>query len=85
LKKQGLLALTFSEKIDYDKIQEDDQFDICGLTDFQPGKTLVVLAHHYDGSVDKMMVNHTFNKNQITWFKSGSALNTISGVENIIK
>ena len=63
---------------DYDKIQEDDKIDICGLTDFQPGKPLILVAHHSDGSKDEMAVNHTFNDNQINWFKFGSALNAIS-------
>jgi len=85
LKKQGLLALTFNDKADYDKIQEDDQFDICGLKDFKPGKSLLVVAHHQDGSRDEMTVNHTFNEKQIAWFISGSALNAISGVNNNIK
>ena len=85
LKKQGLLAITFNDKTDYDKIQEDDSFDICGLSDFHPEKYLVLIAHHSDGSRDEVRVNHTFNKNQITWFKSGSALNAISGVNNIIE
>ena len=85
LKKQGVLALTFNDKADYDKIQEDDQFDICGLKDFKPGKSLLVVAHHQDGSRDEMTVNHTCNEKQITWFISGSALNAISGVNNIIE
>ena len=83
LKKQGLLALTFNKKHDYSKIQEDDTFDIGGLIDFKPGKSLVVVAHHKDGNSDKMIVNHTYNKNQISWFVSGSALNAISGVNKI--
>ena len=85
LKKQGLLALTFNDKADYDKIQEDDQFDICGLKDIKSGKSLIVVVHHQDGSTDEMTVNHTCNERQITWFMSGSALNAISGVNNIIK
>ena len=85
LKKQGLLALTFNDKADYDKIQEDDQFDICGLKDYKPGNSLVVIAHHQDGSRYEMTVNHTCNEKQITWFTSGSALNAILGMNNIIK
>jgi len=80
LKKQGLLALNFNDKTDYNKIQENDQIDICGLTDFQPGKPLILVLRHSDGSKDEMKANHTFNENQITWFKSGSALNAISDV-----
>ena len=84
LKKQGLLALTFNDEADYEKIEEEDQLDICGLTDFQMGKPLILIAHHKDGSQDEMRVNHTFNDNQITWFKAGSALNAISAVNNIV-
>jgi len=77
LKKQGMLALTFANKADYDKIQEDDTFDIDGLTTFAPGKQLTVVAHHSDGSTDEIPVNHTYNELQIEWFKAGSALNLI--------
>ncbi len=85
LKKQGLLAITFNNMADYDKIQEDDTFDIYGLIDFKPGKPLILMTHHKDGSKDEMTVNHTFNKNQITWFQAGSALNAISSVNNCIE
>ena len=77
LKKQGMLALTFANKEDYDKIQEDDTIDIIGLTDFQPGKALKVVLHHTDGCSDTIEVNHTYNEGQIAWFKAGSALNLI--------
>ncbi len=77
LKKQGMLALTFANKADYDKIQEDDTIDIVGLTDFQPGKPLKVVLHHGDGCTDSFEVNHTYNEGQIGWFKAGSALNLI--------
>ncbi len=77
LKKQGMLALTFADKSDYDKITENDTFDIIGLTDFSTGKPLTVVLHHADGSSDKLVVNHTYNENQIEWFKAGSALNLI--------
>jgi len=77
LKKQGMLGLTFANKADYDKIQEDDTFDIVGLKDFAPGVALTVLAHHADGSIDKITVNHTYSPIQIEWFKAGSALNLI--------
>ncbi len=81
LKKQGMLALTFADKADYDKIQEDDTIDILGLTEFAPGKPLSVVLHHADGTTDEFKVNHTYNENQIEWFKAGSALNLIrSGV-----
>ncbi|WP_367916209.1 aconitate hydratase [Leadbetterella sp. DM7] len=78
LKKQGMLALTFANPADYDKIQEDDTFDILGLTTFAPGKPLTVVAHHKDGSKDEIMANHTYNEAQIGWFKAGSALNLIA-------
>lgn len=77
LKKQGMLALTFVNKEDYEKVQEDDTFDIIGLTDFAPGKQLTVVLHHADGTTDEFAVNHTYNHQQIEWFKAGSALNLI--------
>ncbi len=77
LKKQGVLALIFADKADYDKIQEDDTFDVKGLADLAPGKELKVVIHHADGTLDEIMAKHTYNENQIEWFKSGSALNLI--------
>ncbi|MBS1682922.1 MAG: aconitate hydratase [Bacteroidetes bacterium] len=77
LKKQGMLALTFADKTDYDKIREDDIFDITGLMTFAPEKQLTVVIHHSDGKIEKIQVNHTYNKNQIEWFKAGSALNAM--------
>lgn len=77
LKKQGVLALTFADPADYDKILEDDTFDVPGLKDFTPGKQVTVVIHHKDGSSDTILTNHTYNKNQIEWFKAGSALNLI--------
>jgi aconitate hydratase len=77
LKKQGMLALTFANKDDYDKVQEDDTIDIIGLTDFAPGKQMQLVLNHKDGSTDKIKVNHTYNEQQIEWFKAGSALNLI--------
>ena len=77
LKKQGMLGLTFADKADYDKIQEDDTFDIVGLTTFAPNIPLTVVAHHADGTVDRIQVNHTYNAQQIEWFKAGGALNII--------
>ena len=78
LKKQGVLALIFNNKADYNLIREDDKFDICGLKSFSPSLPLTLIAHHSDGSSNKIIVNHTFNKNQIDWFKAGSALNLIA-------
>ena len=77
LKKQGMLALTFIDKSDYDKIREDDRISILGLSDFKPGKNLLVQLHHSDGSVEQFEVAHSFNETQIEWFKAGSALNAM--------
>lgn len=77
LKKQGMLALTFNDKNDYEKFQEDDTIDIGGLTQFAPGKPLVLTLHHKDGSTDVVVANHTYNEQQIEWFKAGGALNII--------
>ena len=77
LKKQGLLALTFTNKADYEKIKENDTFDITGLTNFAPGRNLNLAAHHADGTSDNIPLIHTYNENQIEWFKAGSALNLI--------
>ncbi|MBL7931919.1 MAG: aconitate hydratase [Bacteroidia bacterium] len=77
LKKQGMLALTFNDKADYDKIQEDDVIDIIGLTKFTAGQPLTIVLHHSNGSKDEISVNHTYNEQQIEWFKAGGALNII--------
>ncbi|HET8964533.1 MAG TPA: aconitate hydratase [Chitinophagales bacterium] len=77
LKKQGMLGLTFNDKNDYDKVLEDDSIDIIGLTNFAPGVPLTVVLNHADGSIDSMIVNHTYNAQQIKWFQAGSALNMI--------
>jgi len=77
LKKQGMLALTFANKEDYDKVQEDDTIDILGLTSFAPGTPLTVVLNHADGTADEILVNHTYNEQQIEWFKAGGALNVI--------
>ena len=77
LKKQGMLALTFAKKEDYEKVQEDDVIDINGLTAFAPGQQITMVVHHKDGSQDEMKLNHTYNKQQIEWFKAGGALNVI--------
>jgi aconitate hydratase len=82
LKKQGMLALTFADKNDYEKIQEDDNIDIIGLTDFTPGKPLTVVFHHSDGTKDEISVNHSYNAQQIEWFKAGAALNIIRQAAN---
>ncbi len=77
LKKQGVLAVTFANKDDYDKIQEDDIIDIIGLKEFAPGKPLKVVLHHKDGSTEEFFVNHSYSETQIEWFKAGSALNLL--------
>ncbi len=77
LKKQGMLGLTFDNENDYDLIQEDDTFNFVDLVDFAPGKQLTVEVVHADGSSDTIKLNHTYNQQQIDWFKAGSALNLI--------
>lgn len=77
LKKQGMLALTFAHKEDYDKILEDDTIDIEGLLNFAPGRQLQLVLNHADGSNETIEVNHTYNEQQIEWFKAGGALNII--------
>ncbi len=77
LKKQGMLGLTFANKDDYNKIQENDTIDIIGLTEFAPGKPLTLVLHHADGTTEEILANHTYNAQQIEWFKAGGALNII--------
>ena len=77
LKKQGMLALTFVNKADYEKIQENDSINISGLTTFSPGTSLTLLFKHSDGTQDEIKANHTYNAQQIEWFKAGGALNII--------
>jgi aconitate hydratase len=83
LKKQGMLALTFANKEDYNKIQENDVIDIVGLTTFAPNTPLTLVLNHADASKEEITVNHTYNAQQIEWFKAGGALNIIrAGVAN---
>ena len=77
LKKQGMLGLTFANEADYDLIQVDDTFNFIDLVDFAPGKQLTLEVVHADGSTDTIKLNHTYNAQQIEWFKAGSALNLI--------
>ena len=77
LKKQGMLGLTFANEADYDKIKEDDTFNFIDLADFAPDKQLTLEVVHQDGSKDLIKLNHTYNAQQIEWFKAGSALNLI--------
>jgi len=77
LKKQGMLALTFDNKADYDKFREDDNIDIIGLTNFTPDQKLTLVLHHADGTQENVLANHSYNVQQIEWFKAGAALNII--------
>ena len=78
LKKQGMLAITFANETDYDKIQEDDLIDFVDLTSFTPDKQLTLVLNHKGGSTDTIKVNHSYNAGQIEWFKAGSALNLMA-------
>jgi aconitate hydratase len=75
LKKQGLLALTFGDAADYDKVREDDRVSLLGLKDLAPGRPVKGILHHTDGTTDELRLNHSFGPAQIEWFKVGSALN----------
>jgi aconitate hydratase len=77
LKKQGMLALTFADRSDYDLVREDDVVDVLGLVSLEPGKPLEIILHHSDGTTDSFLANHSLNENQIGWFRAGSALNLI--------
>ena len=83
LKKQGLLGLTFVNGSDYDKIQEDDVMGVIGLDSFSPTSSLSVVANHADGSEDIIPVNHTYNAQQIDWYRAGSALNAINQANGV--
>ena len=82
LKKQGMLALTFADTNDYDRILEDDVVDIVGLNEFAPAQPLTIVLHHADGNTESFSVNHTYNEQQIEWFKAGGALNIIRQSQN---
>lgn len=75
LKKQGMLALTFANPADYDRIRENDKISVTGLHKFAPGSTMTVTLHHADGTSESFSANHTYNAQQIEWFKAGAALN----------
>ncbi len=70
-----MLALTFAQKDDYDRVQEDDRIDVTGLADMKPGSLLTVTLHHKDGTTEQFAAQHTYNDTQIAWLKAGSALN----------
>jgi len=80
LKKQGMLPLTFADKADYDKITPEDKITLNDLVNFAPGRPVVATLKHTDGSTEDITLNHTFNEQQITWFKAGSALNRMKEV-----
>jgi aconitate hydratase len=80
LKKQGMLALTFVDKNDYDKIREDDKISIVGIENFKSGEPLKVVLNHSDGTQESFLANHTFNDLQISWYKAGSALNYLKNM-----
>ncbi|MFN2369531.1 MAG: aconitate hydratase [Candidatus Krumholzibacteriia bacterium] len=77
LKKQGILPLTFTDPLDYGKLQEDDRIDLLGLADLAPGSKVTCVLHHADGGEDRFALAHTMTDEQITWFRHGSALNKI--------
>jgi aconitate hydratase len=77
LKKQGILALTFANPADYDKIKQDDRIDLTGLAELAPGKPLTMTIKHADGKTEQCQLKHTMTEEQIGWFKAGSALNLI--------
>ena len=77
LKKQGMLALTFANKKDYELVRQDDEIDIVDFNKFSPGQPLTIRLRHADGTKDTFKVNHTYNAAQIDWVRAGSALNKI--------
>ena len=77
LKKQGILALTFADPTDYDKLEEDDRLSILGLNELEPQKQVECVITHSDNTKDRIMLNHSYNQSQIEWFKAGSALNVL--------
>jgi len=81
LKKQGILALTFADVKDYEKIREEDRISIVGLSGFAPGKNVEAVLKHKDGSEEKIQLKHSYNTEQVKWFKAGSALNLISNAK----
>jgi len=82
LKKQGILALSFNEPLDYNKIREDDTFDLLGLDTFSPGKPMFLRIHHSNGEVEEIVVRHSYGTLQILWFKAGSALNYLKQIHH---
>jgi len=81
LKKQGMLALTFADKTDYDRIREDDRLSLPDLPEFAPGRPVTVELRHADGSTERLVANHTYSADQLAWFRAGSALNLLAQSE----
>ena len=84
LKKQGVLAVTFANASDYDKIKETDKISIVGLSEMQPDKQLKCYIHHQDGTKEEILLNHSYNSFQIKWFQAGSALNILRENEKLL-
>ena len=84
LKKQGVLALTFANLQDYDKIRETDKLSIAGLEDLKPEKLVNCIIHHEDGSKENLPLKHSYNEFQIKWFQAGSALNIMRESEKLL-
>ena len=82
LKKQGVLALTFHDKSDYDKIEETDTFSIENILKIRPNEGVELAINHKNGDFEKIITRHTLNENQIEWIMAGSALNLIAKQEN---
>ncbi|MFZ8908412.1 MAG: aconitate hydratase, partial [Nitrosopumilaceae archaeon] len=77
LKKQGILALTFSNPDDYEKIQEDDRISLVGLNEIAPQKPVKCILSHNNGTDEEILLSHSYNQSQLEWFKAGSALNVL--------
>ncbi|MGI0074021.1 MAG: aconitate hydratase [Nitrosotalea sp.] len=84
LKKQGVMALTFANPSDYDKIRETDRISVVRLSEMQPGKQLRAYIHHENGTKEEILLNHSYNNFQIKWFQAGSALNILRESEKIL-
>ena len=82
LKKQGILALTFKNPDDYDKIKEDDKISLISLNELEPEKPVTCILTHSDNTIDEILLLHSYNKQQIEWFKAGSALNLLRNRQN---
>ena len=79
LKKQGLLALTFADPADYERVREDDRLSLVGLADLAPGKPAACRLQHADGRTESLFLNHSYSAAQVRWFRAGSALNLLHG------